>query len=195
MLLPRNIRHKRNIADGRRNCNSPDIAADSACGSPGAPRRAGFASFADVDSVSSVNLLLALSDLKLVHSITSAINANLPKTGPLGTIPVSALHGSPQPHAKLRGSDNVRIEPRQVIHPTPRIEPRQVIHPAPRVIEPPPELLDPIEPEWVNRSKSPLLPPWKTMPPVQPVVVVIEPKVLRQQVDVIHKGTLLDLFV
>ncbi len=144
---------------------------------------------------STINLLVAVSDLKLVQSITSAINANLPKTGPLGTIPAGARFASPGAQVKQVSHPQPRIEPRDVFHPTPRIEPRTVYHPQSRVEVQSPPCVSPPVVYVVKKSTNPIKPIWAELPPVQGNPVVIEPKVIRPKVDLIHKGMLLDLFV
>lgn len=144
------------------------------------------------------SLIVALADLSAVRAVTGAINANLPKTGPLGTIPSSASLGDPQPRPHLNDDPQPHIEPRQVFHPQPRFDPRFVIHPQPRIEEIPPQYVGTDAPASIDQkhSSNPILPPWRepiTLP--APEVVVIETKVFPQMVDLIHKGTLLDLFV
>lgn len=146
-------------------------------------------------SSSGIELLLAVSDLKLVTSITDAINANLPKTGPLGTIPASAQYASPSAEPKLKLHPDPKIERRDVFHPTPRIEPRVVYHPTPRIEAEAPPCATPPVVYVVKKSTNPIKPVWAELPPVQGSEVRIEPKVTVQKVDTFHKGTLLDLFV
>lgn len=144
---------------------------------------------------SPISLLVAVSDLKLVHSITSAINANLPKTGPLGTIPVSARFPSPSARPKLTLHPEPRIDRRDVFHPSPRIEPRVVYHPTPRVEPESPPCVPPPVLYVTKPSTYPIKPVWAELPPVQGSQAEIRPKVTVQKVDTFHKGTLLDLFV
>lgn len=156
--------------------------------------------FAPGDAVSDAlpSLIVAASGLKVVQLLRDAINAGLPKTGPLGTIPPGANPHTPRPHPKFSnapvrdGYDGAV----RVIHPTPRIEPREVIHPTPRVEDLPLPPVTPVGDEAsTTKSTNPIQPPWKMLPwPEQPEVV-IQTKVIRPMVDLIHKGTLLDLFV
>jgi hypothetical protein len=144
------------------------------------------------------SLIVALADLSAVRAVTGAINANLPKTGPLGTIPASATLGDPQPRPKLSDEPEARLAPQPVFHPEPRFDPRFVVHPQPRIEEIPPQYVGTDAPASIDQkhSSNPILPPWRE--PIllpHPQDVVIEPKVIRQTVDLINKGTLLDLFV
>ena len=148
------------------------------------------------DALSS--LIIAASDLKVVSLVTGAINANLPKTGPLGTIRPADNPFTPRPHPKFDDSPqgNAAIEPRRVIHPTPRIEPRTVIHPAPRIERIPDQYVSCMEPvPSESKSTNPIQPPWKTIPWPKIDEVTVVTKVFPQITDLIHKGTLLDLFV
>ncbi len=142
------------------------------------------------------SLISAIAGLNVVRAVTGAINANLPKTGPLGTIPAAANPHTPQPHPKFNVDAEPRIEPRPVIHPAPRFDPRFVIHPTPKIEDVPPQYVtSPCVEASHSKSSNPIQPPWKTIPWPEHEVVIIEPKVFRQTVDLIHKGTLLDLFV
>lgn len=90
-----------------------------------------------------------------------------------------------------------RYERRQVIHPEPRYEPRPVIHPTPRIEEqnnccPPPPCC---EPDPCEKTKSPLLPPWKTLPCDIKVPAPVQIKIVVQRPDIHHKGSLIDLFI
>ncbi|MBC7784439.1 MAG: hypothetical protein H7144_11425 [Burkholderiales bacterium] len=144
-----------------------------------------------------VSLIVASLDLQMIKSIRGAINANLPKTGPLGTIPADANPATPRPHVKFQSDTGASptIAPRQVIHPTPHFEPRPVIHPEPRVVDAPQHCAISPEQSASLAKSNPIKPPWRVIPPVIPDVVIIQTKVMQQKVDVIHKGTLLDLFI
>jgi hypothetical protein len=143
-------------------------------------------------------LAVAVSDLKVVRLLRDAINSGLPKTGPLGTIPPGANPHTPRPRPKFGGSAqlNRNLQPRPTLRPQPRIEPRPTIHPQPRVVDPPPVCLP--EPSCEDGSlklRCPIRPVWETLPPVPVPSDYPAVKVFPQKVDVIHKGTLLDLFV
>jgi len=147
----------------------------------------------------SIPALLAAFDLAAVRAVTGAINANLPKTGPLGTIPVSANPAIAQPGSGARAGLQQTYEPRQRFHPTPVYEARPVCHLSPTYESSPPRcqppLIDVVEVPVVKVSTNPLRPFWETLPPVPPEQPAPVPKVIVQKVDVISKGTLLDLFV
>lgn len=145
---------------------------------------------------SSVNLLVATLDLKLVQLVRGAMRAvddqGRPGTGDFFV---------PGPV----------IEPRQRFHPEPAIEPRRHIQPEPR-IEPrpvrrvdatrpapcPPVVVE-VAPADKASSGSPIQPPWKVLPwdappaerprPVHKVKVVIGPP------DMCSKGNVIDLFI
>jgi hypothetical protein len=142
------------------------------------------------------SLIIAYSDLKVVESITHAINANLPKTGPLGTIPASTRPLDPRPRLKSTPTKEYRL--RQVLRPeTTIIASRHVQHPVDR-FEPSheqPVVTQPGVVEAHNKAKSPFLPPWATLPPVRPVKTEQVVKVVHQKVDLQSRGTVLDIFV
>ncbi|MGN6505981.1 MAG: hypothetical protein ACTHM6_10510 [Tepidisphaeraceae bacterium] len=145
------------------------------------------------------SLIVAFSDLMAVEAVTKAINANLPHTGPLGTIPQGYGPGT-RPVLVNHAHDNPQITPRLRAHPAPRIEARQTVTPAPRrgndTYEPAPATA-PCDCvcEPAPRHASPIPPIWKNLPPVAKDAVIIRPKVIVQKVDVITKGTLIDLFL
>lgn len=147
--------------------------------------------FSDVAS-----LALAYSDLKVVQDVVNAINANLPKTGPLGTIPAATRSLDPRPrlratpeeqfNARFKNTssndvDAVRERQREVD----RYEPSKHCDPLPQTI-----VLEPYK-----RSKSPIQPIWATLPPVPHVTTDRVVKVVHQKVDLLARGTMLDLFV
>jgi len=146
-----------------------------------------------MSSFGSPLVLLALTDLAAVRAVTGAINANLPKTGPLGTIPASANASGPRLKSQIEPQD-VYL-PRQHIEPTPTYEPRRVIHVTPTVQEALPPYVPLAEPIESKDTIHAIEPVWATLPPVEQEQVVIRPKVFVQKVDLITKGTLLDLFV
>jgi hypothetical protein len=159
--------------------------------------RAGFAHCQTVSSALP-SLIIATAELSVVRAITGAINANLPKTGPLGTIPPAANPHTPRPHPKFDAEPEPQIIAQPVYHvPTPRFDPRFVIHPAPKVEEVPSQYVTgPVPEASTAKSSNPIQPPWRTpLPWPEEERILIEPKVYPQVVDLIHKGTLLDLFV
>lgn len=146
---------------------------------------------------SSIDAIVATLDLQLVRLLRDA------------------MHVADVSSAKADGSDSFRndfrsdrfeqrpvihpeprYEPRRVIHPEPRYEPRPVIHPTPRIEEqnnncPPPCC----EPGPCEKTKSPLLPPWKTLPCDIKVPAPVQIKMIVQHPDIHHKGSLIDLFI
>lgn len=144
------------------------------------------------------SLIIATAELSVVRAITGAINANLPKTGPLGTIPQAANPHIPRPHPKFDTDPQPQPETHPVHQtPAPCFEPRLTIHPLSRIE---PSLTQSVinsdsEASVSKEQHNPIQPPWKVLPWPQEDRIIIEPKVYPQTVDLIHKGTLLDLFV
>jgi hypothetical protein len=140
---------------------------------------------------SSIALMTAMTDLKVVQAITGAMKANLLAAGgvagPLGTVQMPAK----LPKAE-RLSDTVEITGRVTVEPTPRVEPRPVIRPEAQVVD---GQTIPIEPEMPSRLTSPIPPVWKTMPKIEaepkPRVVTYEPIPNGS----FGKGRLVDVFV
>ena len=137
-----------------------------------------------------------MMDLRLVQSITSAINAGLPKTGPLGTIPPGANPFTPRPRMKADNEISGVVSPQPGLNAAPAIAARQTTHPNPRVADLPPQYAAPPTAYVYEKPTCSFIePPWKTLPWPQPEVVVVCPKVVRQVVDYRHKGMILDVFV
>lgn len=152
-----------------------------------------------VDFAAQANLIVAMSDLKVVRLLRDAIRTTALAAGgvpgPLGTVinPKHVGGSSGASGSRLHASD--QLAPRQVFHPTPRYEPRPVYHPTPRIEPCPPPILVPLEPECPFRVESPIKPPWRIplwqIPP-QPVPQI---KVIQHRTDVKHKGSLIDIFI
>jgi hypothetical protein len=140
-------------------------------------------------SDASIELLVALSDLKRVRSIRGAVKANLIAAGgvpgPLGTVQMPGRAGDAY-------VPSARFESRPVHEPTPRFQPRPVIEPTPRVDVPP--QFAPLHPEQPARLANPLTPPWKMPPQIESSSGVPQVKYEVRPPDVISKGSLLDLF-
>jgi hypothetical protein len=144
---------------------------------------------------SSVAMLVATSNLKMVEGVISAMRA---------ADAASAAHGGPlgagtTDNARNQIHPEPRYEPRRVIHPTPLYEPRIVFHPTARietqelaydrnggpavvVIEKAPSEL-PLQPPWKTA-------PWKNSPEAAPKI-----KLTRSHPDICHKGLLMDFFI
>jgi hypothetical protein len=147
-----------------------------------------------VSSTSGISLLVAALDLKLVRSIRDAIRTadiHSGRTGPRGTFP--PLEPSPRKQVE----PEPRFEPRVVYHPTPRFEPRPVVHCRPIAVEPcDRQTLAPLEPEpQPCRTKCPLPAPWQESVWKTPIPAASEVKVHLHRTDVVHKGSLIDLFI
>jgi hypothetical protein len=134
-----------------------------------------------------VELIVAALDLKLVRLLRDAIrsaDAAGRKFGPSAAI-----------EPRLRIHPEPRFEPRRVIHPTPRYEPRPVIHPRPRVEEQPP-INPPCEPvRCLPKLPALFQPPWRIMPWENPIPPAPKVKLNICRVDVVSKGSLIDIFI
>ena len=159
----------------------------------------GFAPASVVGLESSVGLVVAALDLKLVRLVRAAMQ---PGVGPAG-----AVGGTIRPTPV--------IEPRRRIEPEPVIEPRQKYRPEP-VFEPRQRLggcglrcdcagetapAAPAEPvEKGSRSVSPIEPPWRVLPWEQPpeshrVRPLRKIKVIPPRPDIHCKGSVIDIFI
>ena len=137
--------------------------------------------------IGNVTLLVAALDLKLVQDIRGAIR----KADATG-----AKTASHEPVATY--------EPRRTIHPEPVYQARRVIHPMPHIDTRHVEHLTKINPDSipatseskpVHHAKSPLDPPWKTLPwknPPRPGHIV---KVFQYRPDMPSSGSILDCFL
>lgn len=150
----------------------------------------------------SLQLLFALSDLKLVTSVTNAINADLPKSGPLGTIPEGVQANGSLEHNNAVLTADTRYTHRDTFTPSPAYTARPVVHPQP-IYDQPQHVRPALEAERspvdttysVPRSRSPIQPPWRVLPWQQPTEVRIEVKVVSIWPDIVNKGSLIDLFI
>lgn len=130
--------------------------------------------------------LVAAVDLKLVSSLIKALDARAPDLG------VDKVHPAD------------RYDPRPVIHPTPRYLPRRVLHPTARylprpVLHPQVKFKPAPAPESpgskFNPTPWPFPPVWKTLPPVRPHAEAQVLKIAAPKIDILNKGTLVDLFI
>ena len=139
--------------------------------------------------MSNVSLIVASLDLQLVRLLRGAMRA-ADCAGPHNCDRISCdpTHRTDLARPVLRSDQ--RFEPRPVVEPTPRFEPRKTIHPQPRIEQQPPICPDPGQP---HSCHPPFLPPWRQHGCPAPAPVVI--KVIHRTTDVIHKGSLLDLFI
>ena len=153
-----------------------------------------------IDSV--VGLLVAISDLKAVRAVTRAINANLPKDGPLGTIRPSSAQLYARPRQYYTPTPQPYVLPRPVVEPTPLrapgadyYDPTQRDRPVPPAVVPFVETIDPGSCDHSRRySAGPFDAPWKHLPPVDRIETRMEVNPVRPKVELITKGTLLDLY-
>jgi hypothetical protein len=148
---------------------------------------------------SSVNLLVATLDLKLVQLLRGAMRA-ADGQNPGG--PEHLIHPAPA------------IEPRRHFHPEPKFDPRPHVHPEP-AFDPRPRLHVPgflhgacenccptaTAPEPTDRksSASPIEPPWKVLPWEDRPAVRPRPlqkvKLMIGRPDISAKGTVIDVFI
>lgn len=168
-----------------------------------------------LDAVAS--LAAATLDLRLVKSLRGAIRAADEASGK--KFPVAAIGPAPNPNPKIvaervlhpivEREPTPTIEPRRVYHPTPRYEPRPVVHPEPRR-EPAeadcaPRVEAPCEPEKPIANTSPIQPPWRRLPWIEPAERgelriahnPRRPKIKHavRHVDMGGKGMVIDLFI
>ena len=144
---------------------------------------------------SSVNLLVAALDLKLVQLVRGAMRAADAQGGPGAD---RLIVPTPVIEPRRRFHPGAAIEPRPHVRPEPRIEPRATVRPdnieAARC-QPTVE----VAPADKKSSASPIQPPWKVLPwetppaersrPVHKVKVVIGPP------DMCSRGNVIDLFI
>lgn len=144
---------------------------------------------------SNIALLVAVSNLKMVEGVISAMRAadaaSAPHCGPLRLGPTvnprTQLHLDPW------------FEPRRVIHPTPLYEPRVVFHPTPRIETQELAYDRTGGPAVVVVEKTPcelpLQPPWKTAPWKNAPTPAPKIKLTRPHPDICHKGLMMDFFI
>lgn len=135
---------------------------------------------------SSVNLLLAGMDLKLVQLLRSAMNHG----GPGGA--TGAACGNPSSQGRQVHQPTPRIEPRKVIHPAAYYTPRPVHHPEPTFAPPTTLPLPDTHPHALkNLFPAPWKQPLKDLPP-EPRPII---KQVQYKVEIVHKGSLIDFFI
>ena len=152
---------------------------------------------------SAVSLIVAVTELAAVRAVTNAINANLPKDGPLGTIRPPDSQFDPRPGRSFTYTPPTYVEPRPVFQPAPSYGSRfdyydrfgcgcqcDVSDLAPAAS------VDAWTMEGPTRSgrSGPFDPPWRHLPPVDNAGTVVKLNVIRPKVDVVRKGMLIDLF-
>ena len=148
---------------------------------------------------STVNLLVATLDLKLIQLVRGAMQA-ADEQETRG--PGSLIHPAPT------------IEPRRHFHPEPVFEPRSHVHPEP-AFEARPRLHVPdflhvgaasccpaatsAEPSDRKSSTSPIEPPWKVLPwenaPALRPRPLQKAKIFIRRYDILTKGNVIDLFI
>ena len=158
----------------------------------------GFARASVVGLESSVGLVVAALDLKLVRLVRAAMQGGAGPAGGLG----GTVHPAPVIEPRRRIEPDPVIEPRPHVRPEPEFTPRQRLgggglrcdcyqQSAPTSAEPV---------EKVSRSTSPIEPPWKVLPWELPldshrVRPLRKIKVIQPPPDMQCKGSLIDLFI
>jgi hypothetical protein len=139
------------------------------------------------------SLIVALSDLKVVSLLTSAIRAadiqSGKELGPGGI----AVDSEPRFRPRDTFQQTPLIAPRVVYHPTPRYEPRQVLHPTVKVE--PNDMLMPANMVDHRKTSSPIQPPWKVLPWPETSHSTRKIKTATQRTDTNHVGSLIDIFI
>ena len=147
-------------------------------------------------------LVVAVFELKAVRAVTRAFNANLPKDGPLGTIRPS--------------SAQLYARPRRYYSPTALVRPSRVDRPVLPLSATTDRRKDDYDSCYRDRpvsacrdandarvidgptrpaTTSVIEPPWKHLPPVRECRTVVKVQRVRPKVEIVTKGTLLDVFV
>ena len=136
------------------------------------------------------SLIVATFELKAVDAVLSAIHgadaaSAASARGPLGLTPAAVYeprrHIHPEP----------KIEARPHLHPTPFYEARPVVHPE-RIYASVPACDVPAAPTVSHITKSPIEPPWKTLPWPQSQQVLRKVKLFIRRPDSVSKGSLID---
>jgi hypothetical protein len=137
------------------------------------------------------SLIVAAFDLKVVQLLTQAIRtADLSGAAErAGNTPAAIFEQRPHIHP------TPVYEIRPHIHPTPYYEPRPVIHPHPRVEQMNLACPDRPAPLSPMNLENPIQPPWKILPWQNTPQSRQTVKIHLIRTDVVHKGTVLDLFV
>ena len=153
---------------------------------------------------SAVSLIVAVSELAAVRAVTSAINANLPKDGPLGTIRPSSAQLYHRPGRSFEYTQTPRFEPRPVLRESPAVGASYAAYdrfgcrcPCGDVKDlAPAASVDAWVMEGPTRSgrSGPFDAPWRHLPPVDNAGTAVKVNLIRPKVDVVRKGMLIDLF-
>jgi len=136
------------------------------------------------------SLIVATFDLAVTQSLIKAIRTADQSQQGKGGVNSPAAVFEPRPHIH----PTPVYEPRPHYHPTPTYAPRPVIHPHPRGEQMDLSCPHTCTPPPMKQEYS-IQPPWKVLPwenTVQPRQTV---KIHLIHTDVVHKGTVLDLFV
>jgi hypothetical protein len=161
---------------------------------------------------SAASLLVAVSGLKEVQGLLSAIRAADAESGKVAG-PMGIMVGGPGcgggyggcgcgPAATFEQTPEARIKPRVVYHLEPRYLPRPVLHPRPRYVERPlssnrSSFLPPATQPGPAKTGTPFSPPWRMALSANPIqTVVVNPiKVITPAPDMGHVGLTIDMFL
>ena len=153
---------------------------------------------------SSVGLLVAALDLKLVRLVRAAMHNGASAAGGTGRL----IRPQPVIEPRRRIEPEPQIEPRPHVRPEPVFEPREKLRGGAPALGccnacvPPAASTEPVE--KATHSPSPIEPPWKVRPweemrdaAVAPAVApaVRKIKVIQVRSDIQCKGSVIDLFI
>lgn len=157
---------------------------------------------ASLDSLA--GLIVATMELQAVRAVTQAINANLPKDGPLGTIRPSSAQLTARPKLHYNQTPEARIVQRPVVHPTPNFATGPTGYDSKGnacgyAAESKTLAVSTACDAWTMDEPRKLSAhvfdaPWKHLPPISHPEVQVKVNLVRPQVELITKGMLLDLF-
>ena len=139
---------------------------------------------------STVSLLVASLDLKLVQLIRDAIRT----TDLSGGAGRNGIIAEPEFLPRRHLEPTPEIEPRRHYHPEPVYVTRPVIHPQARV-EPAPPIIYPEVQSHARKSTYPFTPAWKMMPWENPPQPLLKVKLIKSKPDTERKGSLIDCFM
>lgn len=149
---------------------------------------------------SSVGLIVASLDLRLVRLVRAAMHPGNGPQGPGG--PDGLIVPAPAVAPRQRLASEPVVEPRPRVTPEPVFEPRPVLRPINDASIGRGDACVVVEVERVEKtsSGSPIEPPWKVLPwenppPPRPVRPVQRVKVVTGRPDISSSGTVIDLFI
>ena len=148
---------------------------------------------------SSVGLIVASLDLRLVRLVRAAMHPGNGPQGPAG--PDRLIVPAPNVAPRQRADAEPAVEPRPRVTPEPVFEPRPVLRPIRVASVANRDVCVVVEVQKVEgtSSGSPIEPPWKVLPwenPPPPATHPVRPvKVVTRRPDILDRGLVLDLFI